>query len=182
MGKLPEKWAWLLTAGAPAELNEALRHYGILEHVGKGSNKMILGWATEVGVSGWYADDDVPWCGLFKGVCAQRTGWLPKPKYDLLSALSWLAWGVDVGKENAMLGDTLIFGRQGGGHVGYYVGEDATHFAVYGGNQSNMTNITWIDKKRLMGVRRAKWKVQQPVGVKKIFLTRDGEPVSQNEA
>lgn len=182
MAKLPLKYDWLLSLEIPLELKEALRHHGTLEHVGKGSNPNIMAWAKEVGVSGWYPDDDVPWCGLFKGVCAQRAGWLPKPKYDLLSALSWLAWGVVIDKSQAMLGDTLVFSRNGGGHVGYYIGEDDTHYCVYGGNQSNSVSFTWIDKSRLMGVRRAKWKISQPNGVKKVYLNRSGEVVSKNEA
>lgn len=179
---IPDKYSWLTKlTGVPAELKEALKHHGVLEHAGKGSNQMILGWATEVGVKGWYPDDDVPWCGLFKGVCAKRTGWLKTPKYDLLSALSWLAWGVTIPKNQSALGDTLIFSRNGGGHVGYYIGENDTAYLVYGGNQANSVSFTWIDKKRLVGVRRAKWAVSQPSDVKKIYLTEKGE-LSKNEA
>lgn len=178
--KVPSKYNYL-NGDVPLELKEAVRHYGTLEHIGKGSNVNIIAWAREVGVKGWYLDDDVPWCGLFKGVCAQRTGWLPKPKYDLLSALSWLVWGDKVEKGKEMLGDTLIFSRSGGGHVAYYVGEDATHFHCLGGNQSNSVNITRIAKDRLVGCRRAKWKVSQPLSVKKVYLTADGSPISVNE-
>jgi uncharacterized protein (TIGR02594 family) len=159
MANLPAKYQWLLSLeGVPAELQEALKHCGLLETKGAGNTVDIMKWSKEVGVSGWYTADSVPWCGLFKGVCAQRAGWLPKPKYDLLSALSWLAWGVVIDKSQAMLGDTLIFSRNGGGHVG------------------------WIEKSRLMGVRRAKWRISQPVGVKKFRLNRTGEVVSTNEA
>jgi len=183
MANLPAKYQWLLSLeGVPAELQEALKHCGLLETKGAGNTVDIMKWSKEVGVSGWYTADSVPWCGLFKGVCAQRAGWLPKPKYDLLSALSWLAWGVVIDKSQAMLGDTLIFSRNGGGHVGYYIGEDDTHFCVYGGNQSDSVNFTWIEKSRLMGVRRAKWRISQPVGVKKFRLNRTGEVVSTNEA
>ena len=180
---LPAKFQWLNDLpNKPAELTEALKHHGLLETKGAGDNVDIMRWAKEVGVAGWYPHDSVPWCGLFKGVCATRSGWLPKPKYDLLSALSWLAWGVVIPKDQAMLGDTLVFSREGGGHVGYYIGEDTTHLCVYGGNQSDSVSFTWIAKDRLMGVRRAQWKVSQPGGVKKIFLSRSGDVVSSNEA
>jgi len=179
---VPTKYQYLVNEPTTVELKEAIKHYGTLEHVGKGSNVNILSWATEVGVKGWYADDDVPWCGLFKGVCAKRSGWLNKPKYDLLSALSWLVWGDKVIKGGEMLGDTLVFSRNGGGHVAYYVGEDKTHLHCLGGNQSNAVTITRIAKDRLVGCRRAQWKIAQPASVRKIYLTADGSPVSTNEA
>ena len=178
---LPAAYQWLnKVAGLPKELSVALKLFGVLEVKGKGSNSTITGWAKEVGVKGWYPDDSVPWCGLFKGYCAKLADWLKTPKYDLLSALSWLAWGVVIEKGMECLGDTLVFSRPGGGHVGYYIGEDKTHFCVFGGNQADSTSFTWIEKTRLMGVRRAPFKVQ-PEGVKKIMLNRSGEPVSQNE-
>lgn len=181
MSQLPQHLLWLNNIDGPLELKEAIKHFGTLEHVGKGSNSDIIRWASEVGVKAWYPDDDVPWCGLFKGVCAKRTGWLPNMKYDLLSALSWLTWGTAVPKGQEMLGDTLIFGRVGGGHVTYYIGESKDSFLCLGGNQSNAVTAAWIEKKRLMGCRRAKWKTSQPKDVKKIYLTRSGE-LSTNEA
>ena len=36
-----------------------------------------------------------------------------------------------------MLGDILTFKRNGGGHVGLYVGEDKDCYHVLGGNQGN---------------------------------------------
>lgn len=183
MAQLPKQYQWLnAVVGLPNELSLALTHFGVLEHVGKGSNPDIMAWAKEVGVSGWYPDDDVPWCGLFKGINAKRAGWLPKLKADLLSALAWLTWGDAVPAGQEALGDTLIFVRPGGGHVAYYIGEDATHFCILGGNQSNAVTFTWIEKARLKGCRRAHWLISQPVGVKKFYLNRSGEPVSQNEA
>jgi len=183
MATLPTKYAWLNNIqDMPNELKIALTRYGTLEDKGPGDNPSIMRWAVKVGVAGWYPHDSVAWCGLFKGINAMDAGWLPKPKYDLLSALSWLAWGVEIKKDQAMLGDTLIFSRPGGGHVGYYIGEDATHFCVYGGNQSDAVTFTWIEKSRLMGVRRAKWRQSQPTGVKKYFLSREGEVISCNEA
>jgi len=178
---LPNKYQWLLKESGPLELKEALKHYGTLEKVGKGSNPNITSWAKEVGVSGWYGDDDIPWCGLFKGVCAKRTGWLEKPKYDLLSALSWLTWGDAVPKGQESLGDTLVFIRPGGGHVGYYIGENDNAFLVYGGNQSNAVGFAFIAKDRLKGCRRAHWKTSQPAGVRKIYLNETGS-LSSNES
>ncbi len=178
---LPENYKWLETADIPKELEIALSFYGLKEFDGAMDNPIILGWAKFVGVFGWYAHDSIPWCGLFKGNCAKLAGWLDKAKYDLLSALSWLAWGTVVEKDQAMLGDTLVFNRPGGAHVTYYIGEDQTAFCCYGGNQSDSCDFTWILKDRLMGVRRAPWKISQPLGVKKVYLERDGS-LSTNEA
>lgn len=177
---LPSKYSWLNREGAPKMLVEALKHYGILEHVGKGSNVNIMAWAKEVGVSGWYTDDDIPWCGLFVGVVAKRAGYAFSAA-KLLAAREWANWGepVPVGRE--MLWDVLVFSRTGGGHVGFYVGENNHAFLVYGGNQANSVGFAWIDKSRLVATRRPKYKIGEPANVRKILLSETGE-LSINEA
>jgi uncharacterized protein (TIGR02594 family) len=176
---LPEKYKWLYDEGAPKMLVEAIKHFGELEHTGKGSNPNIMGWAKEVGVSGWYADDDVPWCGLFVGVVVKRAGY--KVKADLLSALSWALFGEDVPKGREMLWDILVFKRSGGGHVCFYVGETDTAFLVFGGNQSNAVGFAWVAKDRLVACRRPLYKIGEPPNVRKVLLTQDGV-LSKNEA
>jgi uncharacterized protein (TIGR02594 family) len=176
--QLPQKYNWLEKEGAPRMLVEAIKHYGILEHPGKGSNPNILAWAKEVGVSGWYADDDVPWCGLFVGMVVKRSGY--PIKSDLLSSLSWAKFGEPVPKGREMLWDILVFTRTGGGHVGFYVGESDDAFLVYGGNESNAVSFTWIAKTRLFAARRPIYKIGEPNNVRKILLTKDGE-LSTNE-
>lgn len=170
---LPKQYEWLSKEGAPKMLVEAIRHYGELEHVGKGSNPNILAWAKEVGVNGWYADDDVPWCGLFVGVVVKRAGY--PIKMDLLSALSWARFGQDIPKGREMLWDILVFTRPGGGHVGFYVGETDDAFLVYGGNQANSVGFTWIAKSRLFAARRPVYKIGEPGNVRKVLLTKTGE-------
>lgn len=176
---LPDKYNWLEKEHAPKMLIEAIRHFGTLEHPGKGSNPNIKAWATEVGVSGWYPDDDVPWCGLFVGVVVKRAGY--PIKSDLLSALSWAKFGEAIPKGREMLWDILVFTRTGGGHVGFYVGESKTAFLVYGGNQSNAVGFAWIAKERLFAARRPVYKIGEPDNVRKILLTESGE-LSTNEA
>src|ERR1044072_4628970 len=177
---LPQKYSWLLKEGAPKTLVEALRHYGILEKVGKGSNPDINQWAKEVGVSGWYTDDDIPWCGLFVGVVAKRCGY-PFSSAKLLAAKEWANWGIGIKPENAKLWDVLVFVRPGGGHVGFYVGENEKAYLVYGGNQSNAVGFAWIEKSRLFAVRRGTYKIGEPGNVRKIILSETGE-LSKNEA
>lgn len=180
MAILPQKYSWLNKETAPKMLVEALRHYGTLEKVGKGSNPNITAWAKEVGVSGWYTDDDIPWCGLFVGVVAKRCGY-PFSANKLLAAKEWLNWGVPVPKERAMLWDVLVFQRPNGGHVGFYVGENTDNYLVYGGNQSNAVGFAWIAKDRLLGVRRPVYKIGEPDNVRKVLLAFDGQ-LSSNEA
>jgi hypothetical protein len=80
-----------------------------------------------------------------------------------------------------MLGDVLTFKRNGGGHVGLYVGEDRTHYHVLGGNQNNQVNVMRIAKTRLHQARRTAWKIAQPSNVRKIELSNKGI-ISTNEA
>jgi uncharacterized protein (TIGR02594 family) len=178
---IPDKYKWLLQETGPKMLIEALKHYGTLEHKGKGSNPNIMAWAKEVGVNGWYTDDDIPWCGLFVGMVAKRCGY-PFPASKLLAARQWINWGEPVTKGREMLWDILVFERPGGGgHVGFYVGENDKAFLVYGGNQSNAVGFAWIDKSRLLGARRPKYAIGEPDNVRKVALTETGI-LSTNEA
>lgn len=173
---LPAAYAWLAAEPAPRMLLEALRLYGTVETPGKGSNPTILAWAKEVGLDRVYTADSVPWCGLFMAVIAMRAGKrLPaKP----LWALSWGTWGEDGGQPE--LGDVLVFTRDGGGHVGIYVGEDATAYHVLGGNQKDAVTIARVAKERLYACR-AYYAVGRPPNVRPVVLTSAGE-LSQDEA
>jgi uncharacterized protein (TIGR02594 family) len=179
MKVLPKPYEWVAKEPGPKMLLEALKHYGLLELKGTGSNPDIMKWAKEVGVAGWYTDDSVPWCGLFMGVCALRAGF--PYNSELLSSLAWSKWGTFVEKTDAMFGDTLVFVRPGGGHVAFYIAESKENFLIYGGNQGDTVGFTWIAKSRLFAVRRAKWKVSQPENVRKINVSSDGAVLSTNE-
>ena len=176
---LPKQYAWLNNEGAPKMLVESLRHYGLMEIVGKTNNADIMRWAKEVGVSGWYPADETPWCGLFVGVCAFRSGY--KISNQLLAAISWATWGDHVEFTDASLWDILVFRRKGGNHVGFYVGETNDAYLVYGGNQSNMVGFTWKLKTDLIAVRRAPFKIAQPTNIRKVYLLKTGV-ISINEA
>lgn len=176
---LPKQYQWLLKEGGPKILMEALIWYGTLEAPGAKNNPVIIEWAKELGgwIGSWYDKDSIPWCGLFIGVCAKRAGFPFTQK--ALSALEWANWGqkADVPK----LGDVLVFKRDGGGHVGIYVGEDAQAYHVLGGNQSDSVNITRILKTRLYAARRCKWKIMQPANIRVVHLAASGT-VSENES
>lgn len=178
--KMQAGYEWLLDEKGPVELIEALKLYGTMEAPGPANNPIIMDWAIETNTT--YPGDSVAWCGLFRAVVAKRAGWNYFPNKNALWAKNWALWGQAVPKERAMLGDTLVFTRDGGGHVGLYVGEDDSHFHVLGGNQKDMVNIVRIEKSRCIAVRSAPWKIAQPANVRKVRLSANGAPVSVNEA
>jgi uncharacterized protein (TIGR02594 family) len=158
-------------------LVEAVKHIGTKEIVGKQHNPTILSWAKALGLEKVYTNDEIPWCGLFVAYCAHAAG-LDVVKHPLW-ALNWNKYG-NVAKV-AMLGDVLTFTRNGGGHVGIYVGEDATHYHVLGGNQNNSVSVSRIAKDRLSQARRTAWKVAQPASVRVVHLAAKGV-ITTNEA
>jgi hypothetical protein len=97
-----------------------------------------------------------------------------------LGARNWQPWGQST---DPVLGATLVFWRVSRsswqGHVGFYHGEDDTHFHVLGGNQSNAVTVTRIAKDRLLSSR---WPIGVPVTGRRIHLTPSGVPISNNEA
>lgn len=176
---LPPQYRWLMKEQAPRILMQALSLHGIKEKIGPENNPTILGWAKEIGgdVAHTYKADAIPWCGLFMGVCCVRAG-LEVPATPLW-ALSWAKWGIAA--PAPMLGDVLVFKRDGGGHVGIYVGEDPAAFHVLGGNQGDAVSITRISRQRFHAARRTAWVFKQPENVRRIQLQAGGE-LSQNEA
>lgn len=167
----------------PVWLREARRFMDLKEISGAKSNPTILGWAKALGgwIASYYTNDDIPWCGLFLAHIMGAT--LPK---ELLPSnpLSAKAWGT-FGKRlsSPALGAVMVFNRDGGDHVGLYLGETATAYRILGGNQSNSVSLTWIAKKRLVdgGIR---WPstVAAPVVGGRIHLAANGSPLSTNEA
>lgn len=180
-GMMPAQYHWLLRETSPRVLFEALSLYGIYEWRGDDHNPVIMQWAKDIGrkVGMHYTADEIPWCGLYVAICVQRAGFeLP----DIaVRAKAWLDWGTVIEPSNASLGDVLVFDRKGGGHVGFYVGEDDEAYHVLGGNQANQVNIRRMLKNRLEGVRRCPWKIRQPRAVEPIRLARVGI-ISRNEA
>lgn len=176
---IPKQYSYLQSPSMPRIVREALALYGVKEVAGEKNNPVILAWADEIGgwIGEWYDKDSIPWCGLFVAVCAKRAGFPFNQK--ALSAKEWANWG-QVSK-TPMIGDVLVFTRDGGGHVGLYVGEDDEAYHVLGGNQSDMVNITRIAKNRLYTARRCIWKSAQPASVKRMIVTGGGG-LSKNEA
>lgn len=176
---LPKQYEWLLKEGGPKMLVEGLSLYGTREIPGSQHNQTILGWADAVGIGQLVNDDEQAWCGLFITYIATRAGkFVPMQNWNKLRALEWINFGTKVSEP--MLGDVVVFKREGGGHVGLYVGEDSEAYHVLGGNQGNQVSITRIDKDRLYAARRPIY-INKPANVRKVILSATGA-LSQNEA
>lgn len=179
MTDLPAPYAWLVKEPGPKILTEFLRIYGTRERPGPANEAEIMAWAAEVGLRSQYSGDSIPWCGLAMAVVAHRAGWTDQIPDTPLWARSWAEFGERA--DRASLGDILVFARNGGGHVGVYVGEDATSYHVLGGNQSDAVTITRISKSRLLTARRPKWRMSEPANRRPIRLAVGGK-LSTNEA
>lgn len=175
---IPKQYSWLLNEPGPKMILEGLKLVGIREVPGKGSNPMILQMANEVNADEIYKDDDTAWCGLAHAYVCLKAGKPYLTGWDMLRALKWATWGVKA--DSAVLGDTLVFKRPGGGHVGLYVGEDSQTYHVLGGNQSNSYGFTRIAKGRCIAIRRPAY-TNPPANLRKIILQSTGA-VSTNEA
>lgn len=176
MKPLPNSYKFLADEPGPKMLLELLKIYGTQEVPGPGDNPVILDWATELGMPA-YNHDSIPWCGLVMALAANRAG--KTVPASPLWALNWANFGTVVSQP--MLGDVLTFKRDGGGHVGLYIGEDQTAYHVLGGNQADSISIIRILKGRLFKAVRPPYNVQ-PANVRKIMLAPSGAPISTNEA
>jgi uncharacterized protein (TIGR02594 family) len=161
----------------PRWLTIARGDLGTRETPGPASNSKIMAWARKLGsrLGITYADDSVPWCGLFVGRVMLEAGFTP-PQIAV-RASSWDAWGVPVSK--VYLGAVARFQRPGGGHVAIIVGQDADHLQVIGGNQSDAVTITWIAKSRCVAMRWPEGNVKPTILAP--MVKRSGT-VSRNEA
>lgn len=161
-GKLP----WMTLAKSLIGTDEA---------PGSRDNKTILSWARAIGLSNVYNHDSIPWCGLFVGYVVSQTGM--DTSNAPLWALSWKGWGRDL--DEPKYGCVLVFKRNGGGHVGFAVGQDSDYFHVLGGNQSDSVNISKIAKSRCVGYR---WPIEYPLSLAKPLPHQSiNASVTQNE-
>lgn len=181
---LPPEYQWLAKLrGLPNTIKLALAELGVKEVVGRGSNRTIIGWRDELNQAGakvaGYSDDDIPWCGLFAAIIAfRRLKNAAEVVKEPLWALNWAKYGVK--SPAASIGDVLVFKRPSGGHVGFYVAEDATAYHVLGGNQGNTVSIARIAKNRCIAARRPPY-VAVPAAVKPYKVVSAGA-LSTNEA
>ncbi len=163
----------------PAWLEVARRFEGLKEIPGPKHNPTIMQWAATgpAWIKAAYTGDEIPWCGLFcAGVFREAIPGVKLPA-NPLSAAAWGPWGQKLLQPS--LGALLVFKRPGGGHVGFYEGEDATCYHVRGGNQGNAVSVVRIEKNRLVALR---WPPGQALPVPGRVLLSSKGSTSKNEA
>lgn len=168
----------------PAWLKAARAKLGTREAPGAANNPTILGWAKKLGMKVLgiaYNADRVPWCGLFVAACVAEDGLTPAP--IAVRASSWSKWGKALAPADLAPGAVLVFQRPGGGHVGFYVGENATAYQVLGGNQGDAVTLAWIAKDRCVARRWPEGRVvERAKAGGPVKLAATGAPLSRNEA
>lgn len=146
---------------------------GLKEAPGDVNNEEILQMAELLRIP--YAADSTAWCGLFLAYCISCTTESPLPAKPL-RAQSWKDFGVHCVPQ---LGSILVFYRGkepnvgsalGPGHVGFYVGENKSHFHVLGGNQNNMVCESKVAKSRLLDSR---WPTGWPQPMKRVLSKKN---------
>jgi uncharacterized protein (TIGR02594 family) len=171
----------MTTASEPAWLRAARAKLGTREAPGVANSPTIMGWAKKLGtkVLGMaYDADSVPWCGVFVAACLAEDGIPAAP--IAVRAKAWADWGKNLRADRLAPGAVLVFERPGGGHVGFYVGEDASAYHVLGGNQGDRVSVMRLEKSRCVARR---WPAGRPVlGGPAAMKAIAGLPVSRNEA
>lgn len=150
---------------------------GTKETPGVASNPVILNWAQRLGAKVLgipYTADSTPWCGLFVAHVLGVSG-VAVPKLAVRASI-WADWGEHL--ERPVLGSVLVFTRKGGGHVGFYAGEDETTYHVLGGNQSDAVTLTRIVKDRLAAARWPRGEPMKSFGPAMVHLKGS---ISRNE-
>lgn len=156
-------------------MESAYSHLGLRETPGSNNNKEIMRWATMLDLKD-YTADSIPWCGLFVAYIMAQNGF--QIVNNPLWAQNWNKLGVKLSEP--AFGCIMVFNRDGGGHVGFYVSEDEYNYHILGGNQSDMVSITKIAKSRCIGYR---WPSEAPNLLRKgrVRATLAGT-ISKNEA
>jgi uncharacterized protein (TIGR02594 family) len=181
---LPAAYAWLnAVSPLPRDVAVALAMIGTKEIVGKANSPVIMAWAAEAGLTpAQYPNDETAWCGLAVAVVMKRAGKPIDAVGNILSSRAWIRFGV--ASPTPGLGDVLVFWRGSPdgwqGHVGIYIGEDATAYHVAGGNQSNAFTIARVAKSRLVGARRPIYRNAPPTA--KPYRIAATGALSRNEA
>ena len=126
----------------------ARQFIGLHEVKGREHNPEILQMWKDI-KRGGIKDDETPWCAAFVGAMLERAG-IKSSRFE--SAKSYLSWGVQLKEPTADC--IVVFTRDGGGHVGFVVGQDSVgNLLVLGGNQSDAVNVRAFPRGRVSGYR-----------------------------
>jgi len=142
----------------PTWLTVARSQVGIREAPGSRNEPRVMAMAKRaarwLGIA--YAADSVPWCGLFVADCFAAIGLTPPRGFVGIRAKAWASWGIALSTTapRPPLGAIAVFGREGGGHVGFVVGAHADgDLDILGGNQGDAVNIRRFGRARLVALR-----------------------------
>lgn len=132
----------------PRWITEAKKYVGTREIPGVKHEPRILSWWKAI-KRGGIKTDEVPWCAAYVGAMLEAVG-IQSTRFE--SAKSYLSWGVPL--REPVLGCVVVFTRDGGGHVGFVMGQDERgRLMVLGGNQGNAVTIAPFDRARVAGYR-----------------------------
>lgn len=129
-------------------LQEAQKFIGLKETKGPQHTPEIVQFWKDIRRGG-IKNDETPWCAAFVGAMLERAG-VPSSRFE--SARSYESWGVAL--KVPVQGCVVVFSRDGGGHVGFVVGQDkAGNLLVLGGNQSDAVNVKAFQRARVTAYR-----------------------------
>ncbi len=127
---------------------EARKHINLREIKGPQHAAEILQFWRDI-KRGGIKDDETPWCAAFVGAMLERVG-IQSTRFE--SARSYLTWGTEL--REPVPGCIVVFTRDGGGHVGFVVGQNENRdLLVLGGNQSDAVNVRAFPRARVTGYR-----------------------------
>lgn len=127
---------------------EGRKYIGEHEIKGPKHNPLILQFWKDI-KRGGIKDDETPWCAAFVGAMLERVG-IQSSRFE--SAKSYMEWGTKL--DRAALGCIVVFTREGGGHVGFVVGQKSNgDLLVLGGNQGDAINVRAFARDRVSGYR-----------------------------
>lgn len=139
-----------VTGAEPKWLVSARAQLGVREWKGKRHNPAIVAWFADAGHPE-IKDDETANCAAFVGAHLERNGY---PGSKSLAARSYEKWGEPC---KPKLGAIVVMWRGSPsswqGHVGLYVGEDATHVHVLGANQGDAVTVARFPKGRVTAYR-----------------------------
>lgn len=87
-------------------------------------------------------EDEVPWCSSFVNWVFKQAGYTGTRS---ARALSWAEWGEQL--IEPVPGCLVVTKRKGGGHVGFFIREDAEFIWLLGGNQNNEVRVSMFRKR-----------------------------------
>lgn len=113
----------------------------LFDHLG------LLGWAEGQNVTIGAGN----WCAAFVGWCLAQSGYPHLEGFNGVRALRYGdSYGTQLGTERLAYGTIAVFTREGGGHVGFIVGQQGANILVLGGNQSNSVCVKAYSTSRLL--------------------------------